>query len=385
MDTKEPRDLTEEEVADRLAAELDADIILYNGPIERPADTLLIDECITRRRRKNVLMVLVTTGGDADSAYRIARCLQRKYERFILYVSGYCKSAGTLVATGAHELVISDHGELGPLDVQMSKKDELWQMQSGLTIMDTLSALQDNALNAFENFFLEIMAKSGGTITLKTAAEISTEMTTGLFRPLYNQVDPLHIGEAGRAMSIAGRYGRRLLDHAENIGSRELDFIMSEYPSHGFVFAQTGLGFAGHGAPAVKPAGGTGRRHPRRGHCLDRQEATSLFKNVREPSGTEVLLAYKLGLPARLPDHTQIGEGVPFRFLSNEPSPTEDDDLEDKIEGTENARLGSTEGAELGDPAEAPRGKSEGRNGNGEAVPTPDTTPEGGDGAQGAT
>ena len=219
--------------------------------------------------------------------------------------------------------------------------------------MDTLSALQDNALNAFENFFLEIMAKSGGTITLKTAAEISTEMTTGLFRPLYNQVDPLHIGEAGRAMSIAGRYGRRLLDHAENIGSRELDFIMSEYPSHGFV--------------------------------IDRQEATSLFKNVREPSGTEVLLAYKLGLPARLPDHTQIGEGVPFRFLSNEPSPTEDDDLEDKIEGTENARLGSTEGAELGDPAEAPRGKSEGRNGNGEAVPTPDTTPEGGDGAQGAT
>ncbi len=47
---------------------------------------------------------MVTEGGDADPAYRIARCLQDHYDRFSLFVSGYCKSAGTLVALGAHEL-----------------------------------------------------------------------------------------------------------------------------------------------------------------------------------------------------------------------------------------------------------------------------------------
>lgn len=123
--------------------------------------------------------MLVTFGGDADTAYRIARCLQDHYEKFILYVSGICKSAGTLVAIGAHELVISDHGELGPLDVQMSKKDELWEYQSGLTVMDALTALKDNAFNAFEQFFLDIKRKSGDTITLRTATEIATDMTKG--------------------------------------------------------------------------------------------------------------------------------------------------------------------------------------------------------------
>ena len=346
--SKEP---TLDEVANLAAHELDADIIIYNGPIERPADTALIDACIARRRRTNALMILVTTGGNADCAYRIARCLQRKYKKFVLYVSGYCKSAGTLVALGAHELVISDHGELGPLDVQMSKKDELWEMQSGLTVMDTLSALQDNALNSFEKFFLEILAKSGGTITLKTAAQIGTEMTTGLFRPLYSQVDPLHIGEAGRAMSIAGHYGKRLLNHGGNIGTKELEFIMSEYPSHGFV--------------------------------IDRQEANTLFKNVREPTEVEILLANMLSVRARWPEHFQLGEISPFNFLSSEPPEVEDVDVDDAVEGAEDAQPGNTTGTRPGDSAEAAGGESEGSNGDREPIPTPDIATEIGDDPRG--
>jgi len=212
-------------IANHIADQLKADVILWNGPIQRPMDTSFIDAYTKKNKRENVFLVLVTAGGNPDSAYRIARCLQTQYSLFYLYVSGYCKSAGTLVASGAHELIVSDHGELGPLDVQMSKKDELWESQSGLTVRDTLTALQDNAFRAFENFFLDIKARGGGSITLKTATEIATQMTTGLFAPLYNQVDPLHIGEAGRAMSIAGHYGRRLLEVGQNIESRALDHI----------------------------------------------------------------------------------------------------------------------------------------------------------------
>ena len=82
MGNKELEDLTVEQVVSSVAEHLDADVIHYNGPVQRPADTQLIQECITRRRRKNILLLLVTTGGDADPAYRIARCLQTKYERF---------------------------------------------------------------------------------------------------------------------------------------------------------------------------------------------------------------------------------------------------------------------------------------------------------------
>ena len=311
MDSHAKKELSVQQVADHVAEKLDADVIYYNRPIFRPADQLLIEECIVRTRRKNVLLLLVTTGGDADPAYRIARCLQTKYERFYLYVSGYCKSAGTLVASGAHELVMSDHGELGPLDVQMSKKDELWEMQSGLTVMDTLTALQDNAFAAFERFFLSTKARVGGSITLKTAAQIATEMTTGLFAPLYGQVDPLHIGEAGRAMSIAGHYGRRLLIEGQNIEPAALNRIMSTYPSHGFV--------------------------------IDRQEASELFQNVREPTQEERLLAEKLGDNARRPDASVEIARRPFYFLSTEPTDVESQRADGQIEGDDHGKPGHAE------------------------------------------
>ena len=327
------QDLSTAEAANRVATALDADVLLYNGPIERPADTHLISECIKRRRRKNVLLILVTEGGDAHPAYRIARCLQNNYEKVLLYVSGYCKSAGTIVALGAHELVISDHGELGPLDVQMSKKDELWQTQSGLTVMDTLSALKDNALDAFEKFFLDFMRKSGGSITLKTAAQMAAEMTTGIFNPLYAQVDPLHIGEAGRAMSIAGHYGRRLLNESGNIGPPALDMIMAEYPSHGFV--------------------------------IDRQEAKLLFENVREPSSMETMLANKLGEQALMPEHFHMNEGrTPFSFLSEELPETDRTDGGDATD----ARPREPEGAGLENTAEDSLGQPAGGNGHREDV-----------------
>ena len=280
--------MTEEiyKIADDVAEELDADVILHNGPLHRVMDQVLIDRCIKRHRRKNALLILVTTGGDPDCAYRIAKCLQSKYEHFLLYVSGPCKSAGTLVAAGAHGLVMSDHGELGPLDVQMSKKDELWERQSGLVVMDTLGSLQANAFETFENFFLDIQEKTRGAITVRTAAQIATEMTTGLFGPLYNQVDPLHIGEAARAMHIAGKYGNILLREGRNIDPGALTNIMSGYPSHGFV--------------------------------IDREEASRFFSKVREPTTTEVLLAEKLDNEARWPNNSTPPPEQWFRFLSTE-------------------------------------------------------------------
>ena len=138
-------------------------------------------------------------GGDADPAYRIARCLQTKYERFLFYVSGYCKSAGTLVAIRAHQLIVSDHGELGPLDVQMSKKDELWETQSGLTVMDTLTMLQDNAFRAFETFFLTLMRNSGGAVTLRTD---NTNCHRNDHRPVRATLQP-----SGPAAHWRGRQG----------------------------------------------------------------------------------------------------------------------------------------------------------------------------------
>ena len=251
------------QIAGAVADDLDADVILYNGAISCAGADLLIEKTASLRRRRNALLLLVTRGGNPDAAYRIARWLQRKYERFILYVSGYSKSAGTLIAVGAHELVISERGELGPLDIQISKRDELLESQSGLDVQATLATLQAHVLDTFVSTLLQIKTESEGTASLRMAAEIATSMATGLFAPLYGQIDPINIGETIRAMDIANEYGERLLDAGGNIGMEQLNRIVFGYPSHEFV--------------------------------IDRNEAQDLFSCVRNPKEKESELADLLG------------------------------------------------------------------------------------------
>src|ERR1051326_7906177 len=118
-----------------VAKRLDADVVLFNGAIDRDNHDSLA-HCCSAPKHPNVFLILVTEGGDADAGYRMARALQERYKKVHVAISGYCKSAGTLVAVAANELIISDDGELGPLDVQLLKSDELWEQRSGQTVTD---------------------------------------------------------------------------------------------------------------------------------------------------------------------------------------------------------------------------------------------------------
>ena len=257
------------QAANTIAASAECDVLLLNGPILRPLDVTVAQLCAGRQRRSNVLFVLVTQGGDADPAYRIARCLQEAYDRFSFFVTGYCKSAGTLVATGANEIVVADCGELGPLDVQMSKEDELGETRSGLTVLSALSILHAQAFDAFEYFLLETKRRSAGTITTRTAIRVATDLAGKLLAPIYEHVDAMHVGEAGRSLEIAVKYGEILGGKGRNLKSKALDRLTQEYPSHGFV--------------------------------IDRLQAEKLFGRVRSPNSTEIELANLLGDVALTP------------------------------------------------------------------------------------
>src|SRR5438128_1330430 len=94
--------------AKKVSTALDADVIIYAGDIETPTDYQLMDKIKTGRSKSNALLLMTTPGGDAESAYRIARCLQRCYSppgKVVLFVDWFCKSAGTLAAIGMDELI----------------------------------------------------------------------------------------------------------------------------------------------------------------------------------------------------------------------------------------------------------------------------------------
>ena len=262
--------------ADDIASASDVDVILYNGPIVEPNDDQFIEVCRDRSKRPYALLILVTEGGSPNAAYRIATTLQESYERFQLFVPGVCKSAGTLVAVGAHELVMGEHGQLGPLDVQMGYGG------SGLNVSDSLAALNQMALNAFGDFYDQLMEEYDG-LQSHTAMDIATELTVGLYSPVFERVDPLYVGESNRAMMIALYYGNRLLTVGQNIDEIALNLLVWDYVSHDFV--------------------------------IDRAEAARLFDAVRVPSELESTLALDLG---ELALEETNGTLTPFEFLSTE-------------------------------------------------------------------
>jgi hypothetical protein len=294
--------------ATKVADATDSDILLYSGDIERPFDDKILDLCMERKRRKNVLLLLCSRGGNPDAAYRIARGLQDSYEKFTVLLGGRCKSAGTLIAIGAHELVMSDHAELGPLDVQLGKKDELFETASGLTVLKALTELENTAFDLFEKTFLRIKFRSDGSVTFKTAAHIATELTKGVIAPITGQIDPMHVGEVSRAMKIGKEYGRRLSDISNNLSEGSLDLLVDDYPSHGFV--------------------------------IDRKEAADLFVNVRNVTADEAILVELLRAVMRNPKSND-----PILFFMSETKKedrNDSDNAESPAEGTRPAGVGNS-------------------------------------------
>lgn len=218
----------------RLAKREDADLYVFNAIIWADnVDRFRALICDKQQRRKNVIVFLTTPGGDPDAAYRLAACLKRHYTSTRFYILGPCKSAGTLALLGANEIVFGDLGELGPLDVQLAKPDEIVPASSGLDIFQALAVITNSAFEAWERYFLNIVERSQGNISAKTAAEIASKLAVGLFGPMTGQIDPERLGEVQRAINIATAYGSRL--NRGNLKHGALEKLVQGYPTHGFV------------------------------------------------------------------------------------------------------------------------------------------------------
>jgi hypothetical protein len=237
------KDMGEEELEEAVRAclgaivkERDCDFFIYAGPLRNGYEDVLIHSVrAIQNRRKNAVLFLDTYGGHADCAYKIGRAFQRNYERFTIFVDESCKSAGTLLCTGADELCIGDCGELGPLDVQMPKEGEFNGRRSGLEISDTLNALQDESVKLMRTHFLDLRVGSGTQITTKDALKNATKLVCGLLAPIYQQISPLSLGEAARSNLVALHYGNRLASARNAMHPEGLAKLISGYPSHGFV------------------------------------------------------------------------------------------------------------------------------------------------------
>ena len=215
-----------------------ADVIIYSGNIDDQTVDQLIGIVRQKNRRENIVLMLASRGGSPDAAFRMARCLKRYYKKFIIFIYGRCKSAGTMVAIGADEIIISDFGEFGPLDVQLDKQDELFENISGLNIMQALTSLDTRTQEYFREIVVDLRTGSKGAISTKLASDIATKLAIGVYGNIYSQVDPVQLGAIERAINIASDYAKRL--QSKNVKSDAIDKLVNRYPSHSFVIDRSG-------------------------------------------------------------------------------------------------------------------------------------------------
>lgn len=214
----------------------------------------------------------------------------------------------------------------------MTRKDELLDRQSGLTVISGLDFLREKAYSSFEQIFYDLEEKTGGIVTVQTASKIAVEIVTGLISPIAQQIDPLHVGEAARALRVAEQYGSRLAAVAKSIERQSLLRLLTGYASHGFV--------------------------------IDRREASQIFKNVRDATALETELAESLGSNARRP-LASARSRPHFEYVSDEmvtAGVRHEQRTEKAGPGRTNARLSGVQHARTGKGAGS--GSSTGSSGN---------------------
>jgi hypothetical protein len=313
-------------LANAIGDQQDADVILYNGGIDHDSADEIIKLAKRPHRRKNVVLLLTTRGGNADAGFRLARGLQTHYTKFTVYIYGRCKSAGTLVAVGADEVILSDYGEFGPLDVQLGKQDELFENTSGLDINQALISLNQRAFEFFRGMWVDIRYGTRGQISTKFAAEIASSLSVGVYGRIYEQIEPNQLGMVERAMRIAIRYGERLAK--KNLKKGALEKLATGYPSHSFV--------------------------------IDLIEAQTLFEKVRAPTNDEENLGECISHLTR--DQQGNDDDAALVFLLNPPAPAggkSKESQDDSGQGSAGARAetraaGRTESDAIVDKGAAP-------------------------------
>ena len=156
-------------------------------------------------------------------------------------------------------------------------------MESGLNISEAFKAIEDRAKDTYHNLVGEILAASGGAISIHTALHAASEMVSALYSPIFGRIDPEEVGSRSRAMRIGEDYTERLNSKWENLKQSSINILSRAYSSHGFV--------------------------------IDFQEANALFKNVRMANDQEMKMISSLETAAR---HPSQNRELDIRHISND-------------------------------------------------------------------
>ena len=197
-----------------------------------------------RTREFDELSILLhSPGGDIEDAYRMVLALREHAKDIEVLVPRWAKSAATFFCLAANTIYIGRHGELGPLDPQRLNLQGSAKPISALESFKALDQLLQYSMDSFHGIVQQLLIRA--PMDIPYAIEHAQPLFAAIVSPLYSQVDPHELGDAGRSLDISEEYAVRVMERW-GYSEIERDLIRQiarcltwDYPTHGFVIDLT--------------------------------------------------------------------------------------------------------------------------------------------------
>lgn len=225
----------------RYAASEGKDMITYIGEIHTQGYYELEQLVLAKPpNASGAILTLVTDGGYIEAAHKIVTLLQKRYpDGYKLYVPRHCKSAGTFIALGAKALLLNSYkSELGPIDPQSVRKNDVATFNSGLAADRILKGLCQSSFSFCQDSIRRLLHDPIIPMGCEQASQIGVQLTRDLFGPLIAKVDLHELGDQALFTRTVLDYGAKAIARGQNCDMATVEKLATEYGSHTFVIDQ---------------------------------------------------------------------------------------------------------------------------------------------------
>ena len=103
-------------------------------------DLLPINDQLANLNGTKLDLILETPGGSGEVAEDIVHSLRDKYDEIAVIVPGWAKSAGTIMAMAADEILMEPASALGPIDAQISRQGKVFSADALLMGLEKIKS-----------------------------------------------------------------------------------------------------------------------------------------------------------------------------------------------------------------------------------------------------
>ncbi len=176
---------------------------------------------------ETINVILDSTGGSLDSAFRTALYLSKYAETLNIYVPRKAKSASTLIAVAANSIFMSPFGELGPLDTQIRDPRNPTDYISALDCYQSVDYVREFGFSTLSQALKQLAAVTQGKLLLTDSLDAAAKFAIGSITPMLSQTRSLDFGAWGRSLKMGERYAQILVSRSSEIDQRRAEKIAS--------------------------------------------------------------------------------------------------------------------------------------------------------------